>query len=338
MTDLLPFEKLQRKILIRKNAKTDPKFGKALGERTVVELLDAGAINLNKPKGPTSHQVSAYVQKIFNINRTGHSGTLDPRVTGVLPVTLGRATRVVEALLHAGKEYVCIMHLHKLIPEQQLRKAMEEFVGRIKQLPPVKSAVKREWRFRKIYYLDILEIDGQDVLFRVGCQAGTYIRKLCHDIGTKLGIGAHMAELVRTKAGPFQFGDKMFTLQDCEDAMYYYEKEKNEKFLRAMLQPMESAIVHLPKVWVFDQVVDVLCHGSDLKVPGIVKVSSDIQVDEMVGIMTLKDELIALGHVKMTSKDLVTQEKGLAIKTYKVLMQPGVYPKWKREEEISKDL
>ncbi|MBS3128523.1 RNA-guided pseudouridylation complex pseudouridine synthase subunit Cbf5 [Candidatus Woesearchaeota archaeon] len=331
MQTLLPFEKIQRVILVKKPARTDPKFGCAPEQRTMQELLQCSVVNINKPKGPTSHQVAAYLQKIFKINKTGHSGTLDPNVTGILPLALGRGTKVIHALLTAGKEYVCIMHLHKPVPEEKIREAMQSFVGKIKQLPPLKSAVKREWRFRKVYYLEVLEMEGQEILFKVGCQAGTYIRKLCHDLGQEMGVGAHMAELIRTKAGPFSFNQKMVTLQDCQDALYYFEKEDNPLFLKNMLLPIEAAVQHLPKIWVADQTVDSLCHGSDLKVPGIAQVESEIQGDEMVTVFTLKNELIALGEAKMISKEILQAEKGLAVKINKVVMQPGVYPKWRKE-------
>jgi len=175
----LPFEKIERKILTKKKVETSPKFGAYPDRRPAEELINYGIVNIDKPKGPTSHQVSAYVQQILKIGKSGHSGTLDPKVTGVLAIALGRATRVSQYLLKAGKEYVAIMHLHKEVKEDKIKKVCKEFVGKIKQLPPIKSAIKRQVRERKIYYLEILEIKEKDVLFRVGCQAGTYIRKLC---------------------------------------------------------------------------------------------------------------------------------------------------------------
>ena len=175
----LPFEENNREIIIKKEVKTSEKFGKDPYTRNVEELINNGIININKPKGPTSHQVSSFVQNILNIKKSGHSGTLDPKVTGVLPVALEKATRIVNVLLPAGKEYVCLMHLHDDHQEYEIRKIMASFVGEINQLPPIKSAVKRQYRIRKIYYIKIHDIIGKDVLFTVGCQAGTYIRKLC---------------------------------------------------------------------------------------------------------------------------------------------------------------
>jgi len=324
MQSLLPFEKIERKIIIRKEAETDYKYGCKPEERKTEEIIEYGIVNVDKPKGPTSHQVSDFVQKILKINKSGHSGTLDPAVTGVLPVALGRATRIVQTLLTAGKEYVAVMHLHKNIEEQKLRETINKyFVGKIQQMPPIKSSVKRQLRTRTIYYFDILEIDGQDVLLKTGTEAGTYIRKLIHDIGKKLEIGAHMAELRRTKAGPFD-ESTLLTLQDLTDAYYFYKEENNEKFLRKIIQPVENGVKHLPKVWVFDTTVESLCHGVDLKVPGISKLHDNINSNDAVAIMTLKDELIALGTAKMNSEEMLG-EKGIAVQTEKVFMQPGNY-------------
>ena len=322
----LPFERIRREVLEKRKAETSHKYGKNPSERTIPELMELGVVNIDKPKGPTSHQVSAYAQKILKVKKGGHSGTLDPNVTGVLPIAFERATRIVQVLLTAGKEYVAIMHLHKPLDEKIIRETCKSFEGRIKQLPPVKSAIKRQWRFRKVYYIDILEIDEQDVLMRIGCQAGTYIRKLLHDIGGKLGTGAHMAELRRTKAGGFD-ESTLITLQDLADAFHYYTNENNEKYLRHCIKPVEAAVEHLAKVWVLDSAVNALCHGMNLKVPGIAKLSTEIQKDDIVAVMTLKDELIAVGTADMISNDIIKNEKGLAVKINKVFMSPNTYPR-----------
>lgn len=240
-----------------------------------------------------------------------------------MPIALEKATRTVQTLLKAGKGYICLMHLHKEVKEKKLKKVLKQFTGKIKQKPPVKSSVKRVEREREIYYIEILEIDGKDVLFRVGCQAGTYIRKLVFDIGKKLKVGAHMAELRRTKAGPFD-ESTLFTLQDLTDAYYFHKKEGNEKYIRKVIQPMENAVRHLPKVWVLDTTVDSLCHGVDLKVPGISKLHDQIEENDIVAVMTLKNELVCLGTAKIKSKEML-KDKGLAVKTEKVFMEPGTY-------------
>ncbi len=321
--DLLPFEKIKRKILVRRKSVTSSKFGCEPDKRSVKELINYGIVNIDKPPGPTSHQVSAYLQKILNISKAGHSGTLDPGVTGVLPIATGRATRIVQTLLKAGKEYVGLMHVHKEIPEHEIYQVCNEFVGKIMQMPPIKSSVKRRLRERQVYYFDIMEIEGKDVLFKVGCQAGTYIRKLIHDIGQKLGCGAHMAELRRTKVGPFN-ENTLVTLQDLTDAFYYYE-QGNEKYLHYCMQPIENAVKHLPKIYVLDSSVDSLCHGANLNVPGISELESGIEKEDIVAVMTLKGELICYGNAKLDSEEMLG-ERGLAVKTEKVFMLPGTYP------------
>jgi H/ACA ribonucleoprotein complex subunit 4 len=325
--NLLPFERKKLSILIKKtDANISARYGIEPESRSVEELLNYGIININKPRGPTSHEVSAFVQKILNVSKSGHSGTLDPNVTGVLPIAIGRATRVVQHLLTAGKEYVAVMHMHKEIPEQLLRKTIKDFIGKINQLPPIKSAVKRQWRERKIYYIDIMEIKGKEVLMRIGCEAGTYIRKLIHDIGQKLGCGAQMAELIRTKAAAFN--DKtMWTLQDLSDAYWFYKNEKNDKFLRKIVLPVERAVDHLKKIWVVDSAVNSLCHGANLKIPGIVQLSDKIDLEEDVAILTLKNELIAVGKAKLTSKYIMRKTKGVAADVYQVFMLPDNYPR-----------
>lgn len=232
------------------------------------------------------------------------------------------------ALLKSGKEYVCLMHIHSAIPQSKIHKSLKEFVGKIMQLPPVKSAVKRELREREIYYLEILEIKNQDVLFKVGCQAGLYIRKLCTDFGKALGTNAHMQELVRTKAGPFN-ENYWYSLQDIKDAFTLY-KENNEKELKKILKPVEYAVQHLPKFWIIDSAVDTLCHGANLSMPGISKFESEIKRNELVAVLSLKNELVALGIALIPSDEILKNDKGLVVKITKVFMEPETYPHFKR--------
>ena len=318
----LPFEKVKREILIKKETETNSIYGQDTNKRDIKELINYGIINLNKSAGPTSHQVSDYVQKILNIKKSGHSGTLDPNVTGVLPIALGKATRIVQTLLTSGKEYVCLMYLHKEVSEKEIKEAVKKFTGKIKQLPPIKSAIKRRLRTREIYYFNILEMDNQNVLFQIGCEAGTYIRKIVHDFGQELKTGAHMVQLIRTKAGPFN--DKSWhSLHDLKDAYEFY-KEGDETELRRIILPIEESVKHLPKVWVHDNAVDTICHGASLNIPGISKLNSFTE-NETIAIMTLKDELIGLGISVMNSDRIMKEDRGLAVKTRKIFMDRGVY-------------
>jgi len=316
----------ERKVLIKKEASSNPNYGRSPDERTTEQLLDYGIVNIDKPSGPSSHQISAYVKKILHVDKSGHSGTLDPKVTGVLPVALGKGTRIVQSLLTAGKEYVCLMQVHADTDEKKLRSTINSFVGVIDQLPPVRSAVKRQERKRTIYYIDIIEIIGREVLFRIGCQAGTYIRKLCSDIGKKLGFGAHMAELRRTRAGPFD-EETLCTLQELTDAYHYYKEKGDDKELRRVVMPVERGAAHLHKVWVLDNAVDTLCHGAYLNVPGIAKLEESINPGDRVAVLTLKGELISVGIAHMYSEDAIKKDNGLFLKSEQVFMEPGTYSK-----------
>ncbi|MGQ4914919.1 MAG: RNA-guided pseudouridylation complex pseudouridine synthase subunit Cbf5 [Candidatus Asgardarchaeia archaeon] len=323
----LPSDKA-RTMLIRASDTTDPKYGKKPEERSVEELIKKGVINLDKPSGPTSHEVVAWVKRILGLSKAGHSGTLDPGVTGVLPVALENATRILSALLISGKEYVGILHLHSEVPEHQIRQAFKLFIGPIYQRPPLKSSVKRTLRIRHIYCLDILEIDGKDVLFRVACQAGTYIRKLCHDIGLVLGVGAHMSELRRIRSGPFSENEHLVTLHELAEAYYLWKHAKEESYIRKVILPMEYALQHLPKVIIRDSAVDAICHGADLAAPGVLQVSSGIQPNDLIVIYTLKGEAVALARAKMSSMQILKANKGIVADTERVLMERGTYPPW----------
>jgi H/ACA ribonucleoprotein complex subunit 4 len=305
-------------VFTKKSMETDPKFGCKPEERSVKELIGFGVINLDKPAGPTSHQVSDYVQKILKIEKAGHSGSLDPKVTGVLPVVTERATRLSHVMLKGGKEYVGVMHLHAGVPEDILRETISSFVGKITQMPPVKSAVKRQLRERSVYVFEILEIIDQDVLFRVRCEAGTYIRKICHDIGKSLGVGAHMANLRRISVTDFDEIDSI-TLQDLQDAFVLF-LEGNEKYIKHCILPAERVVQHLPKVWVADSAVESICHGRDVAAPGVSKYNQLIE-GELAAVMTLKGELIALGFANTNE----VGQKGIVVKTHKVFMKGGTY-------------
>ncbi|MBT5215219.1 RNA-guided pseudouridylation complex pseudouridine synthase subunit Cbf5 [Candidatus Woesearchaeota archaeon] len=325
----LPAEKIEPKILIKKEGITNENFGCIPEKRNIKDLINRGIININKYSGPSSHQVSDYVQKILNIKKSGHSGTLDPKVTGVLPVALSDATRIVQTLLPAGKEYVALMRIHEETSEDRIRRTFKKFTGEINQLPPVRSAVKRRIRPRKVYYSEILEIKDKHILFVVGCEAGTYIRKLIHDMGKDMGSGAHMVQLVRTKAGPFQ-QKGWHSLQDLKDAYEIYKETKEETELRRIIEPYENAVKLLPKVWVFDSAVSNICHGAPIASQGISKLTNNIRENNLVAIMTLKNELVCLGKSLMNSKEMKKSEEGIAIKPEKVFMERSLYPIQKR--------
>jgi len=320
----------QRKRLIKASATTNVHYGKTPSQRTVRELLQNGFINLDKPAGPTSHQVVSWVKEILEIEKAGHGGTLDPAVTGVLPIALGDAARALQVLLVAGKEYIALMKLHKQIDEKKIREVCTSFVGEISQMPPVRSAVKRVRRTREVYYLEILEIQGTEVLFRVGCEAGTYIRTLCVDIGKKLGCGAQLAELRRTRVGTIT-EDFAVSLQDVKDAYVFWKEEDDETELRRTILSMERLLEVVPTIVVRDSAIDALCHGANLAVPGVVEIDEDIKVGDIAAVVSLKGEGVALVKMEIPSAQVIEKDTGLCASLERVLMNKGTYPSiWKK--------
>ncbi|MGB2843124.1 MAG: RNA-guided pseudouridylation complex pseudouridine synthase subunit Cbf5 [Halobacteriota archaeon] len=324
---------LERCKLEKSPSFTDPRYGCAPEARAVREHIERGVIIIDKPAGPTSHEVVAWVKSIVKINKAAHTGTLDPKVTGVLPVLLGTARKLADTFV-SDKEYVCVMKLHGEVEEDELRKISEEFVGRIYQRPPLESAVKRRIRIRTVHYIEIKEVEGKDVLMKVGCEAGTYIRMLCHHIGLALGVGAHMSQLRRTKSFPFG-EDELRKLQDLKDAYVFYE-EGDERLLRKLIMPMEYALGHLPCIVVKDSAVDAICHGADLTAPGISRIEEGINIGNRVISYTVKGEAVSIGEAKMSSEDMFRAEKGICVETEKVFMKPGTYMKgWRRRAEVA---
>jgi H/ACA ribonucleoprotein complex subunit 4 len=264
------------------------------------------------------------------VEKAGHGGTLDPHVSGVLPVALMDATRALDALLHGDKEYVCAMKLHSDVPKDRIVKMIGEFTGIIFQTPPLKSAVKKELRTRRIYAIDVFEVEDRNVLFKVRCEAGTYIRMLCHDIGDALLTGAHMEGLRRTRVAHLREEDTV-TLQEVRDAFEHWKETGDEKHLRKVLQPTEKLFEHLPKVIIKDTAVDAVCHGANLAIPGIAEADKRIAKGDFVALMTLKGECVALGTALLSHKQLAKKDTGFAVDTRRVLMSTGTYPmSWKK--------
>ncbi len=318
-----------REVLTRTHDTTDPEHGCDPNKRPIREHIRLGMVNLDKPTGPTSHEVVAWVKLVLGLGRAGHGGTLDPGVSGVLPIALEDATKITKTLLLSGKEYVSVMHLHADVPQHRLEQALAEFQGEIFQRPPMRAAVRRLLRTRKIYYIELLEREGRDVLMRVGCEAGTYMRKLMHDVGEALGTGAHMGELRRTRTGPYREATSV-KLHDLADAFAFWREEGNEDHLRKAILPVETSAQHLPKIVVRDGAVDAVCHGAGLAAPGVLTVETGISPGDLVAIFTLKGELIGLAKGAMSSKEIFEAEHGIVAKPERIVMTAGTYPrKWK---------
>lgn len=265
-----------------------------------------GFIVIDKPKGPTSHQVDYWVRQILGVNEVGHIGTLDPEVTGVLVMAIGKAAKLIDVAHEQPKEYVSVMRLYADVPRDLLDKVFEQYHGQIYQLPPVKSAVARNLRIRTIYDLDIMETDGRLVLFRVKCESGTYIRTLCQDLGLTLGCGAQMADLRRTSTGVFKEGDAV-TLQYLKDSLALKNKG-NTKFFDKIFLPLDYLFKDYPKVIVKKSSIWNIAHGSDLYPGGIKAILGKPQKGDRVAVMSENNELLGTGHM-LVSYDAIRDLK-----------------------------
>ncbi len=312
---------------------TNEKYGHYPDKRPISELLYYGLILVDKPAGPTSHEVVAWVKRILEIEKAGHSGTLDPGATGLLPIGLGEGTKALGVLLLGPKEYYALARLHAHAPAERVKRVMNEFKGEIFQRPPQRSAVKRVTRVRTVYEFDYIQDYDRLILMRVLCQAGTYIRKIIYDVGEVLSPGATMVELRRTQVSNLYEKDGMVRLHDLADAFQRY-KEGDEEKLRRLVLPIERCLEGIRGITVRDTAVDALCHGAPLAVPGVIAVPSDLRVGELVGVYTLKGEIVGLGEASMTRSQIEENVKGVAFVMKRLIMRPETYPKaWRTKGE-----
>ncbi|MFP4115872.1 MAG: RNA-guided pseudouridylation complex pseudouridine synthase subunit Cbf5 [Candidatus Aenigmatarchaeota archaeon] len=319
---------MKREFQFKEAVLSDPSYGKYPGAHTMEEVTERGIVVLDKPEGPTSHQATGWVKDILGLSKAGHSGTLDPRATGVLLIALGKATKTMPVLSNLDKEYVSLVMLHGEVSDGELETALEQFRGKIKQTPPKKSAVKREERVREVKELELLERGENKILLRVKCEAGTYIRKLAHDLGEELGCGAHMKELRRTAVGPFD-EEEAVKLQTLKDDRVFYEEGENEN-IRGDILPLEMVADVSSCIVVKDTAVEALCNGADLGVGGISAVERSLNKGDKVSLLTGKGELVAIGKAEMGPKDIYESNRGKAVSLINVLMERGTYPKaWK---------
>ncbi len=252
----------------------------------------------------------------------------------MLPVALARMTRVVGSVIHSSKEYVCVMQLHRPVEEERLRRVLQEFTGTIYQKPPVRSSVKRALRTKKINSIELIEYTGKYALLRIDCEAGTYMRKLCWDVGLVLGVGAHMRELRRTRTGPFHEDRELVRMQDVAFALIRLRDEGKDDLIRRTVLPGEFSICHLPKIVLRDSAVESVVHGAVLNIPGVAMVQDIVKKGSTVAMLTLKGELVGLGMAEASAEEIMEKDKGPAIRPRRVILEPGLYPRmWKKRPE-----
>ena len=287
-----------------------------------------GILNLDKPVNPSSHEVVAWIKRILKCEKTGHSGTLDPKVSGCLLVCLNRATRLVKAQQSAGKEYVAVCRFHgNPGGEAAVRRGLEALTGALFQRPPLISAVKRQLRIRTIYESTLLDYDDEKhtAVFRVSCEAGTYIRTLCVHLGLMLGVGAHMQELRRVRSGCLSESDCCVSMHDVLDAQYCYETSRDEAYLRRAVLPLERLLVTYPRIVLKDSAVNAVCYGAKLMIPGVLRFENGIEVGQEIVLMTTKGEAVALAIAQMTTSVISSVDHGTVATIKRVIMERDTY-------------
>ena len=292
-------------------------------DRAPADLLAFGVVNLDKPPGPSAHQVAGWVRDAVDdaferagvdreLGRVAHGGTLDPKVTGCLPILLGDAARAARVFDDAVKEYVTILELHDHAPPD-FESVVAEFEGEIYQKPPRKSAVARRLRARTIHSLDVLERHDRRALLRVRCDSGTYIRKLCHDIGLALGTGAHMGELRRSATGDFDDRD-LVTMEDLVDALAEWADNDDRTWLREAVGPAERALRGYPTVTIAPSAAAEVATGAPVYAPGVIETDAEQGAD--VCCVTPDGAAVCLGRL-VGDPDA---ERGVVVELERVLV------------------
>ncbi len=285
----------------------------------VEELLEDGIIIIDKPPGQTSHEITSFVKKILGVKRSGHAGTLDPQVSGVLPVAIGRATKLIGYIAGKTKTYVGIIKFRdEKISDERIKELFEEFTGEITQTPPKISAVRKVPRKRFVYYIKFLERKERLVLFEAKVDAGTYIRTLCEGIGKKCG-GARMEELRRISVGRITEKEAV-TMQGLIDAMWLWKEKKNPKELLRILKKPEDYI-DAKKVIVRENAVESLLSGAQLMAPGL-KDAEDIKKDETVALYSESGKFIGMGKALFDKEEMLEKKKGKVVKIERIHLKP----------------
>lgn len=248
---------------------------------------ERSVILIDKHSGPTSFDIVEDVSRTLGVKKAGHSGTLDPNATGLLVIALGESRKAMPVLTGLDKEYVGVMLMHGDVDDAKLRNAMKSFGGEITQVPPVRSAVARKPRKRTVHEIELLGMDERKVRFRVLCQAGTYIRKIAHDLGEELGCGAHLLELRRTKVGPFTI-DNAITVDRL--------KVMSASEAKRVLIPLERCLemIGLPKIAIRNEFEKNIRNGSPLAREFVTSVTKGVCEGGYVGVFNEDGMVICL--------------------------------------------
>ena len=313
-------------------ATTNPAVGTMPDQRTVEQRLAGGFILLDKPAGPTSHQVAAWARDLFELERLGHGGTLDPFATGVLPLMAGKAMKVTKKILNHKKSYICVFRFAQEVSDEDLQQAMVRLTGRVYNVPPEVSAVKVQVRTRKIFAFEQLDRSGNDMIARVRCEAGTYIRTMARDLGLLLNMKVQLKELRRDMSGVFTLDDCV-TLQELADAVWLWKECDRPEALIRIIHPIEKLLLDLPSATVKDSAAAALAHGAPLLRPGLVNIAAGVASGKEIYVQTLKNEAVGVVTLTADTDHIASMTEGEVARPSMVLMDGDVYPRrWKSPE------
>lgn len=307
-------------------AETNPAFGGQPDDRSLQQLLESGFILVDKPAGPTSHQLAAWARDLLGLERLGHGGTLDPFATGVLPLMAGRCMKITNKILKHKKTYVAVFRFQNTPNLDELAKVMASLTGRIYNVPPEVSAVKVQVRTREVFKFDLLDFDEKDVITRITCEAGTYIRTMARDMGLLLNMKVSLKELRRESSGMFDL-DQCVTMDDLADAVWLWKECGDESAMMRIVHPIEKLLVEIPRCQIKDSAVAALTFGAPLLRPGIVSLPKNITKGSEMFVTSLKGEAVGFVKLKVDSNDVQTMERGEVARPSMVLMDNEVYPR-----------
>ena len=305
---------------------TDDAFGTVPDERTLEQRLASGFILVDKPAGPTSHQLAAWARDLLGLDRLGHGGTLDPFATGVLPLMAGRCMKITNKILKHKKTYIAVFRFRTMPDEADLKKTITSMTGRIYNVPPEVSAVKVQVRTRTIHAFELLDVEGNDAVARISCDAGTYIRTMARDMGLLLNTPVTLKELRRETSGMFDLKDCV-TMDQLADAVWLWKECGQEEALKAIVHPIEKLLVDVPRCLVKDSAVAALAYGAPLLLPGLISIPKGLKKGTELMVASLKEEAVGFVKLKADSNDIIAMETGEIARPSMVLMDTDVYPR-----------
>lgn len=292
-------------------------------------IAEGAFLLLDKPRGPSSHQVTAWARDLLGVPTAGHAGTLDPNVSGLLWIGVGPALKLLPLVLEFPKRYVGSVAFHARVPARELARVVAEFTGPIYQTPPVRSAVKRERRVRTIHRLTVVEVDGPRAILDVVADSGTYVRTLAVDLGEALGVGAHLEELRRVATGPFDEA-RSVTLTALADAGAAH-RAGDPAALLAALHPIREVWQEFPTIVLKPAAASAVAHGAGLASGGVARLGRAFSRGQHVALVTGGGELVATGVARLDSAEVPKAPHGWVVDGTRVFADPARYPAlWQR--------